>query len=270
VAIAPARAAGAEEVSAQNEQRPSQNEMVTVAVERRSAHFASGSALALSPPVVLQTALRLEEKTMIRNLVIATALVATPALAHATEWTVDPAHSSAEFKVKHLMVSTVRGQFGKLSGSASWDKPDYSDAKVDVSIDAGSIDTGEPKRDAHLKSPDFFDAAKFPTLTFKSKRVEKSREKGHLNLVGDLTIHGVTKEVTFDVTAPSPEIKTPWGGIASGAEATAKINRKDFGLNWNKALDGGGVVVSDEVKIDINLELAKKAPLKAEAAPAKK
>jgi len=202
---------------------------------------------------------------MLRNLVLATALLAAPALAHATEWTVDPAHSVASFTVKHMMVSTVRGEFGKMTGTATWSKPDYSDAQVDVTIDATTIDTREPKRDAHLKSPDFFDVAKFPTLTFKSKRVEKAKEKGHLTLVGELTIHGVTKEVAFDVTGPSPEMKTPFGTVAVGAEAKAKINRKDFGLNWNKPLEqAGGVLVSDEVNIDINLELSKKAPLKAE------
>jgi len=202
---------------------------------------------------------------MLRTVALAIALVATPALAHAAEWTVDPAHSVASFTVKHMMVSTVRGEFGKMTGTASWSKPDYSDAQVDVTIDATTINTREPKRDAHLKSPDFFDVAKFPTLTFKSKRVEKAKEKGHVTLVGDLTIHGVTKEVAFDVTGPSPEMKTPFGTVAVGAEAKAKINRKDFGLNWNKPLEqAGGVLVSDEVNIDINLELSKKAPLKAE------
>ena len=195
---------------------------------------------------------------MLRNLVLATALLAAPALAHATEWTVDPAHSVASFTVKHMMVSTVRGEFGKMTGTASWSKPDYSDAKVDVTIDATTIDTHEPKRDAHLRSPDFFDVQKFPTLTFKSKRVEKAREKGHVTLVGDLTIHGVTKEVAFDVTGPSPEMKTPFGTVAVGAEAKTRINRKDFGLNWNKALEAGGVLVSENVDIDINLELSRK------------
>src|SRR5689334_12700501 len=142
---------------------------------------------------------------MIRKLIVATALVAAPALASANEYNVDPAHSTASFTVKHMMVSTVRGEFGKIAGTASWNKPDYSDASVDITIDASTIDTREPKRDAHLKSPDFFDVAKFPSLTFKSKHVTKGKEKGHLALVGDLTIHGVTKEVTFDVTQPAPE-----------------------------------------------------------------
>ena len=200
---------------------------------------------------------------MLRTLVLAVALAATPALAHAADWNVDPMHSTASFTVKHMMVSTVRGEFGKMSGTASWSKPDFSDAKVDITIDATTIDTREPKRDAHLRSPDFFDVAKFPTLTFKSKRVTPGKA-GHLNLVGDLTIHGVTKEVTFDVTGPSQEMKTPFGTVAVGAEATTHINRKDFGLNWNKALEAGGVLVSENVDIDVNLELSRKPPLKAE------
>ena len=199
---------------------------------------------------------------MLRTLALV--FVCSPALVQAAEWTVDSTHSSASFTVKHMMVSTVRGEFGKITGTASWSKPDYSDAQVDMTVDATTVNTREPKRDAHLRSPDFFDVQKFPTLTFKSKRVEKSKEKGHVNLVGDLTIHGVTKEVTFDVTNPSPEMKTPFGTVAVGAEAKAKINRRDFGLNWNKALEAGGVLVSEDVNIDINLELSKKAPLKAE------
>jgi polyisoprenoid-binding protein YceI len=201
---------------------------------------------------------------MIRKLMIGVALLAVPSLAQATEWDIDPVHSTVNFTVKHMAVSNVRGQFTKVTGSATWTKPDHSDAKVDVTVDASSIDTREPKRDGHLKSPDFFDVAKFPTLTFKSKRVEKSKEAGHLTLVGDLTIHGVTKEVAFDVTGPVPEQKSPFGDVRSGAEATAKINRKDFGLTWNKALETGGLLVGNDITLDINVELVKKAPVKAE------
>jgi polyisoprenoid-binding protein YceI len=210
-----------------------------------------------------------QEETMIRNLMIGVALLSAPALASAAEWEIDPGHSSVGFAVKHMMVSNVKGQFGKVSGGASWTKPDFSDAKVDVSIDAASIDTREPKRDEHLKSPDFFDVAKYPKLTFVSKKVAKGKP-GHLTLTGDLTIHGVTKEVAFDVAGPTPEVKDPWGNTRTGAEATAKIKRKDFGLTWNKALEAGGVVVGDEVSIDLALELTKKAaaPAKAEAAKA--
>lgn len=201
---------------------------------------------------------------MIRTLAFAVTLAAAPALVHAAEYEIDPTHSSASFTVKHMMVSNVRGEFGKIQGTASWSRPDYADAKVDVTIDAASIDTRDAKRDAHLKSADFFDVAKFPTLTFKSKRVHKGQEAGHLTLVGDLTIHGVTREVAFDVTGPSPEMKAPWGQIRVGAEAKAKINRKDFGLLWNKALEAGGVLVGDEVNIDFAVELVKKAPMKAQ------
>jgi polyisoprenoid-binding protein YceI len=201
---------------------------------------------------------------MIRTLAVTAALLAVPALAHANQWDVDPSHSSASFTVKHLMVSNVRGEFGKIKGSATWDKADFSDAKIEVTVDATTVDTRDPKRDAHLKSPDFFDVEKFPTLTFKSKKVTKSKTAGHLDVVGDLTIHGVTKEVTFDVTGPSPETKSPWGTTAVGAEARTKINRLDYGLKWNKALEAGGVLVSNDVNIEISLELNKKPPLKAE------
>ncbi|HEY2745864.1 MAG TPA: YceI family protein [Polyangia bacterium] len=201
---------------------------------------------------------------MLRTVVIALAIAAAPSLAHAADYTVDPAHSTASFTVKHMMVSTVRGEFGKIAGTASWTKPDFSDAQVDITIDATSVDTREPKRDAHLKSPDFFDVAKFPTLTFKSRRVSRGKTHGHLTLVGDLTIHGVTKEVTFDVTGPSQEMKSPFGTLAVGAEATTHINRKDFGLTWNKALEAGGVLVSENVDIDVNLELSRQPPVKAE------
>jgi polyisoprenoid-binding protein YceI len=201
---------------------------------------------------------------MIRTLAVTAALLAVPALAHANQWDVDPSHSSASFTVKHLMVSNVRGEFGKIKGSATWDKADFSDAKIEVTVDATTVDTRDPKRDAHLRSPDFFDVEKFPTLTFKSKKVTKSKTAGHLDVVGDLTIHGVTKEVTFDVTGPTPETKTPWGSVAVGAEARTKINRLDYGLKWNKALEAGGVLVSNDVNIEISLELNKKPPLKAE------
>ncbi len=205
---------------------------------------------------------------MMRTLVFAATVAAMPSFAHASDYAVDPLHSSVNFSIKHMMVSTVRGRFGTVQGNASWSKPDFSDAKIDVTVDATSINTNEAKRDGHLKSPDFFDVAKFPTLTFKSKRVEKSKEAGQLKLIGDLTIHGVTKEVAFDVTGPTPEVKSPFGTISVGADAKAKINRKDFGLKWNQALEAGGVLVGEDVNIEISLELSKKQTLKAEA-PAK-
>jgi polyisoprenoid-binding protein YceI len=198
-----------------------------------------------------------------RKLIIAAALLAAPSLAFAAPWEVDTMHSSVNFSIKHMAVSTVHGAFDTIkTGTVSWSKPDFSDAQVEVVVDAASIDTKEPKRDGHLKSPDFFDVAKFPTLSFKSKKVTKAAA-GHLNVTGDLTMHGVTKEVTFDVTGPSAEI-TAMGATMSGAEATATINRKDFGLVWNKALGAGNLAVGNDVKIEIALELHKKAPLKAE------
>jgi len=198
-----------------------------------------------------------------RKLIVAAALVLAPSLAQAAQWEIDPVHSTVNFTVKHMMVSNVRGQFTKLNGMASWDKPDGSDAKIEVTIDANSIDTREPKRDAHLKSPDFLDAAKFPTLTFKSKKVEPSKTPGHLALTGELTIHGVTKEVTFDVVGPTPEQKA-FGQVRVGADATTKINRKDFGLNWNKTIEAGGLLVGNEVTIEIAVEMVKKQAAKAE------
>jgi polyisoprenoid-binding protein YceI len=161
-----------------------------------------------------------------------------------------------------MMISNVRGELSGLKGVVSWSKPDLSDAKIDVTIDVATIDTHEAKRDEHLKSPDFFDVAKFPTLTFKSNKVTKSGDK--VKIAGDLTMHGVTKPVTFEATAPSKEVKDPWGNTRVAASATTKVNRKDFGLNWNKALEAGGVLVGEEVAIEVNLELVKKADKKAE------
>lgn len=180
--------------------------------------------------------------------------VAPAAAQETTNWQIDAAHSSTQFAVRHMMVSTVRGQFTKLSGTVNWDGKDFAAAVVDVVIDAASIDTREPKRDAHLKSPDFFDVAKYPTLSFKSSRIEPAGG-GRLRMTGDLTIHGVTKPVTFDVTAPAASVTDPGGNQRVGASATSTINRKDFGLLWNKTLDSGGVLVSDDVAITVDLEM---------------
>jgi polyisoprenoid-binding protein YceI len=180
------------------------------------------------------------------------------ALAELKQWRIDPAHSAAHFSVRHMMVSNVRGHFGKISGTAAWDPADPSKASVEVTIDVNSIDTREPKRDAHLKSPDFFDAANHPTMTFTSKRVERAGE-GRLRLIGDLTIRGVTREVVFDVEGPSPEIPGP-RGARIGATATTRINRKDFGMTWNRTLDAGGLVVGDEVQITVDVELIEVKP----------
>jgi polyisoprenoid-binding protein YceI len=195
-----------------------------------------------------------------RTLAIALFIAAAPAVAHAADYDIDPSHSAASFTVKHMMISNVRGELSGLKGTVSWTKPDFSDAKIDVTIDATTIDTREPNRDKHLKSPDFFDVAKFPTLSFKSTKVTKQGDK--VKIAGDLTMHGVTKPVTFEGTAPTKEMKDPWGNVRVAATATTKVNRKDYGLNWNKALEAGGVLVGDEVTIEISLELIKKAEQK--------
>jgi polyisoprenoid-binding protein YceI len=172
-----------------------------------------------------------------------------------TIWTIDPTHSQVEFAVRHLMISTVRGRFGGVKGTVISDDSDLSSAQVEVVIDANSIDTREAQRDAHLKSADFFDAAKFPELTFTSTRVTDVRG-GQFKLVGDLTLHGVTREVTLDVTSEGRG-KDPWGGERAGYSATTKIRRSDFGLTWNQVLETGGIAVGDEVKISLDLEVVK-------------
>ncbi len=178
--------------------------------------------------------------------------------AAATGWEIDASHSSATFSVKHMMVSNVRGEFGKLTGSVAFDAKDWSKTQVDVTIDAASIGTRDEKRDAHLKSADFFDVEKFPTITFKSTKAEKTG-KGKFKVTGDLTMHGVTKQVSLVGEGPTAETKDPWGFLRIGAHASTKVDRKDFGLSWNKALDAGGVVVGEEVTIALDVELKRKA-----------
>ena len=184
--------------------------------------------------------------------------LATGAFAQTSKWEIDPAHSVAAFSVRHMMVSNVRGEFTRLAGTLEGTGSDVTTARINVTIDPASVNTREPKRDAHLMSPDFFDVAKYPSLTFVSKKVERAGE-GRLKVIGDLTIHGVTKQVVLDVDGPTPEVKDPWGGVRVGAHATAAINRKDFGLLWNKALEAGGVLVGDDVAITIDVELVKKS-----------
>jgi polyisoprenoid-binding protein YceI len=170
---------------------------------------------------------------------------------------IDSAHSGAQFSVRHLMVSNVRGEFTKLSGSLAYDASNPANSSLEARVEVASINTRDEQRDAHLKSPDFFDAEKFPELTFRSKQVTRHGD-GWL-MKGDLTIHGVTREVTLAVEGPTPEVKDPWGGYRIGATAETKIHRKDFGLTWNMALEAGGVVVGDEVKISIELEAMRQA-----------
>jgi polyisoprenoid-binding protein YceI len=186
-----------------------------------------------------------------RTLTLALALLATPALA--ATWTIDPAHSSVQFSVRHMMVSNVRGEFGKVAGTVEGDQTTPTGATITATIDAASIDTREPKRDEHLKGPDFLDVAKYPTITFTSKRIEPAGA-GAFKVAGDLTLHGVTNEVVLDVSDVTPPVKDPSGKTRAGATARAKIDRKDFGINWSKAMDNGGVVVGDDVTITIDVE----------------
>jgi len=188
-----------------------------------------------------------------RSFVALAALVALPAAA--STWEIDPNHTESSFLVKHLMVSNVRGQFGKTTGTVVQDDKDLSKSKVEITIDARTVNTRVEKRDAHLKSPDFLDVEKFPTITFKSTRMTKG-EGNTVKVDGDLTIHGVTRPVTVNVeyTPETPAI----GMTVRGFTATTKINRKDYGLNWNKAIEAGGVMVGDEVNITVEGELHKK------------
>jgi polyisoprenoid-binding protein YceI len=174
-----------------------------------------------------------------------------------TTWNVDPSHSNAQFSVRHLMISNVKGEFSKVTGQVRFDPDKPENLSAEASIDVSTINTREHDRDNHLKSPEFFDVEKYPTITFKSKSAERGSDG--LKLKGDLTIHGVTREVTLDVEGPTPPTKDPWGNIRAGASATAKINRKDFGLTWHQALETGGVVVGDEVKLTIDVELVAQA-----------
>lgn len=175
--------------------------------------------------------------------------------APATTWTLDAAHSHVEFAVRHLMISTVRGRFSDVKGAVKAGDGDFRTASVDVTIGVGSIDTREAQRDAHLTSADFFDVARFPAITFRSTRVAEAGS-GRFDVAGDLTIHGVTREVVLDVSAEGVT-RDPWGGERAGFSATTKIKRSDFGLTWNQLLETGGVAVGDEVKISIDAELVK-------------
>ncbi|MFN0062688.1 MAG: YceI family protein [Myxococcaceae bacterium] len=199
-----------------------------------------------------------------RALAVAALLAAVPG--SAATYDLDSSHTYAHFSVKHMMVANVRGEFSKVTGSIQWDEKDVTKSSVMATIDAATIQTREDKRDAHLKSPDFLDVAKNPSLTFKSKRVEKGQAPNSLKVVGDLTIRGVTKEVPLDVTFTDKEFKDPYGNMKRGATATTKINRRDFGLMWNMPLDSGGLLVGEEVAITIEAELQRKPEAKAAAA----
>ena len=187
----------------------------------------------------------------------AVTLAAIAAPVSAQTWKIDGAHSTARFTVRHMMVSNVHGSFGKVEGTIVYDGKNIGGVKADAVVDTTTITTNNEKRDAHLKSPDFFDVAANPTITFKSKRAEAAGA-GKFKLIGDLTMRGVTKEVVLDVDGPTDPV-TVQNSQRIGATATTTLNRKDYGVNWSRAMDGGGVVVGDEVKVTLELELIKQA-----------
>ncbi|HXW57347.1 MAG TPA: YceI family protein [Candidatus Cybelea sp.] len=173
-----------------------------------------------------------------------------------TTWNIDPAHSVAEFKVRHMMISNVKGRFSGIRGSLVLDEADLTRSRVEAAIDARSLDTQEPQRDAHLRSADFFDVENSPTLSFQSGRITRTSE-GTLAVEGQLTLRGVTGRVVFAVEGPSAPAQDPWGNTRVGLAAATKINRRDFGLTWNSALETGGILVGDEVTISLDVEFVK-------------
>jgi polyisoprenoid-binding protein YceI len=183
-------------------------------------------------------------------------LAIQPSMAQST-WTIDPAHSLVQFQVKHLMISNVHGNFNTFSGKIVFDGKNYASVQAEATIDVASINTREPKRDDHLRSADFFDAAAYPKITFKSKRMVGIRGN-RFKLVGDLTMHGITKEIVLNVEA-TPIVKGMQGESRIGVQAIARVNRQDYSIKWNRSLDSGGVVVSDEVQITLDLELTQPA-----------
>jgi polyisoprenoid-binding protein YceI len=188
--------------------------------------------------------------------------ISLPAAAATSTWEIDPNHSAAQFAVRHLAISTVRGAFTKMNGTVQFDDKDVSKSSVEVTIDAASVDTRVADRDKELRSDHFFDVEKFPTLTFKSTKVEQETA-GKLKVTGDLTIHGVTKQVVLEVEGPTAPVKDPWGNQRAAANASTKVNRQDFGVKWNAKMDNGGWVVGDDVDITIDVEMVQKGAAKA-------
>jgi polyisoprenoid-binding protein YceI len=183
-------------------------------------------------------------------------MATTPGTSATTTWKLDPAHSHAEFKVKHMMISNVKGTFSGLSGDLTEHLTDSTLSSVEATIDVSTINTHDAQRDGHLKSADFFDTEKYPTMSFKSTQIKPDGDGGY-KVSGDFTLHGVTKQITFNVEGPSAQAKDPWGNTRIGLTATTKINRKDFGLNWNAALETGGILVGEEVHITVEAEFIK-------------
>jgi polyisoprenoid-binding protein YceI len=200
-------------------------------------------------------------KNQLRRIAISAGIAllgCTTGLAATSTWKIDPQHTAAQFSVRHLTISTVRGGFSKVTGTIQFDDQDVSKSSVDVTIDVSTVDTREPARDKDLRSEKFFDVEHFPSMTFKSTKVEQAGA-GKLKVTGNLTIRGATKEVVLDVDGPTAPIKDPYGNQRAAINATTKINRQDFGVKWNSTIDGGGVVVGDEVNINIDAEMIKQA-----------
>jgi polyisoprenoid-binding protein YceI len=187
---------------------------------------------------------------------------ALPATAATSTWQIDPAHTAAQFSVRHLAISTVRGTFSNVKGTVIFDDKDVTQSSVNVTIDVSTVDTREPNRDKDLKSDHFFDVANYPTMTFKSTKVEAAGP-GKLRVTGDLTIRGTTKSVVLDVEGPTAPVKDPWGNQRAAVNATTKVNRQDFGVKWNATMDNGGVVVGDDVSITIDAEVIQKGAPKS-------
>ncbi|HPR63401.1 MAG TPA: YceI family protein [Thermoanaerobaculia bacterium] len=192
-------------------------------------------------------------KRIFSTLFVALAFLSIPLFASDT-YSLDSAHSSIEFGIKHMVISTVKGSFSSFDVSVQYDPKEVAKSSVEVSIQTDTINTGNEKRDEHLKSPDFFDTKTYPAITFKSKRIAKKGDS--YEVTGDFTMHGVTKEITFPFTVMGP-IKDPWGNMRLGVEAYTTLNRQEYGVSWNKTLDTGGLVVGDDVKVEIHLELVK-------------
>jgi polyisoprenoid-binding protein YceI len=188
--------------------------------------------------------------------VVVSLLAGVTALAQTTTWTIDPNHSTAQFTVRHLAISNVSGNFTKVTGTVQFNEKDITQSQVNAVIDAASVDTRVPDRDKDLRSPNFLDVEKYPTLEFKSKRFVNNG--GKLQMIGDLTLHGTTREVTLDIDGPTPELNDPWGNVRRGLSATTTINRKDYGVVWNHTLATGEAVVGDNVKIQIDIEIMRK------------
>ena len=193
---------------------------------------------------------------ILKRIILITLLLAIPHFSFAENWKIDPVHTAVEFKIKHLMISWVKGTFTDVQGAVIFDEAEPEKAAVNIQIATASVDTGNKKRDDHLRSPDFFDVASYPVMSFVSKKVTLTNGIP-TQINGDLTLHGETRAVSLEVEEFSPTITDPWGNTRRGASASATINRKDFGLTWNKALEAGGVVVGEEVRINLEVELIK-------------